>query len=172
MFYGHLKGHVEALLFAAGDPLAAKDIARVLEIEECHAAALLAELREEMQAENRGLTVVEVAGGYQLCTKPELAEVIAKLEPPQETRLSAAALETLAIIAFRQPVTRQEIEDIRGVKADSALNTLLERGLIRELGRKEGIGRPILYGTTPEFLQCLGINSLSDLPPLPDPQQE
>lgn len=166
MFYRHLKGHVEALLFANGAPVAIDKLAQILEIDSENAAMLLEELKQDMAASDRGLTIVEVAGGYQLCTKPDLAPVLEKLVDIQEARLSAAAMETLAIVAFKQPVTRQEIENIRGVKVDGVVNTLLERGLIRETGRKEAIGRPILYGTTNEFLNCFGLKSLADLPNL------
>ncbi|MDU4962117.1 MAG: SMC-Scp complex subunit ScpB [Sporomusaceae bacterium] len=166
MFYQHLKGHVEALLFAAGDPVPVVKLAKLLEIDELTVRDLLDELRGDMEQEGRGLTLVEIAGGYQLCTKPELAPVIVKLAEIPDSRLSVAALETLSIIAFRQPVTKPEIEAIRGVKVDGVVNTLIERQLIREMGRKDVIGRPILYGTTEVFLQCFGLKDLSDLPDL------
>lgn len=168
MFYSHLKGHIEALLFASGEPLSATKLSKVLEIEEQHVILLLAQLNNDFAGDNRGLTLVEVAGGYQLCTKPELATVVEKLANIREVKLSTAAMETIAVIAFKQPITKQEIEAIRGVKVDKALATLVERGLVKELGRKEAMGRPILYGTTEAFLQCFGLNSLNDLPPLAD----
>ncbi len=166
MFYGHLKSHLEALLFASGDPVAAAKLAAILEISEESLDLLAAQLTADMASNERGLTVVRVAEGYQLCTKPSLADVVTKLVQFQDHRLSMAALETLSIIAFKQPITKQEIEAIRGVKIDRVLSNLVERQLIRELGRKEAIGRPILYGTTLDFLKCLGLNSLKDLPPL------
>lgn len=167
MFYEHLKGHIEALLFASGDPLPAAKIADILSVpDEQHIILLIEEIKKQMNSESRGLTIVEVAGGFQICTKPELAATIEKLAEVQEVRLSSAAMETLSIIAFKQPITRQEIENIRGVQMDKLLNTLLERGLIKELGRKEVIGRPILYGTTEEFLKCFGLKSLEQLPDL------
>ncbi|MDF2501077.1 MAG: scpB [Anaerosporomusa subterranea] len=166
MFYQHLKGHIEALLFAAGDPTPAAKLAKLLEIDEQTAIELIDELQSEMEQEGRGITVVEVAGGYQMCTKPELASVVEKLAEVPDSRLSPAALETLSIIAFRQPVTKPEIEAIRGVKVDGVVNTLLDRQLIREMGRKDVIGRPILYGTTEVFLQCFGLKNLKDLPDL------
>lgn len=168
MFYQHLKGHIEALLFANGSPLTAEKLAHILEIDSENVGILLEELRQDMAASDRGLTIVEVAGGYQLCSKPELAPVVGKLVEVQEARLSLAAMETLAIVAFKQPVTRQEMEHIRGVSVDGVVSTLLERGLIKEVGRKEAIGRPILYGTTDDFLQCFGLKSLNDLPNLAD----
>jgi segregation and condensation protein B len=166
VFYEHLKGSVEALLFARGDPLPANQIAQLLTIPVESVVNLLDGLSRDMEKSERGLIIVEVAGGYQLCTKPELAATVEKLAHVQEARLSPAAMETVAIIAFRQPVTRQEVEAIRGVGADKMLNNLIERGLIRELGRKDAIGRPILYGTSEQFLQCFGLKDLKDLPPL------
>lgn len=168
MFYSHLKGHIEALLFASGEPLPLVKIAQVLEIDTEHVKLLIDQLCEDLAQENRGLTILEIAGGYQLCTKPSLASVVERLAHVREARLSAAAMETIAVIAFKQPVTKQEIEAIRGVKVDKPLATLIERGLVKELGRKETIGRPILYGTTETFLQCFGLKSLVELPPLAD----
>lgn len=168
MFYSHLKGHVEALLFASGEPLPVAKMAAILNVEPDNIIRLLEQLKEDYSDENRGLTLVEVAGGYQLCTKPELSEFVGKLAHIREAKLSAAALETVAVIAFKQPITKQEIEMIRGVKVDKPLATLIDRGLVKEIGRKETIGRPILYGTTEEFLQCFGLKSLADLPPLAD----
>ncbi len=164
MFYQHLQGSIEALLFASGQPLPAAKIAQMLDIDIDHVYALIVEMTDAMKTEERGLTIVEVAGGYQLCTKPALIDIVSKLAEVQDSKLSAAALETLAIIAFKQPVTKQEIENIRGVKTDRVVTTLLDRTLIKEIGRKEAIGRPILYGTTNEFLQCFGLKNLDDLP--------
>lgn len=166
MFYSHLKGHIEALLFASGEPISASRLSDILNIEEQHIALLIAQLNEELADDSRGLVIVEVAGGYQLCTKPELAAVVEKLANVKETKLSSASMETISIIAFKQPITRQEIENIRGVKVDKALTTLIEYGLVKELGRRETIGRPILYGTTDEFLNFFGLKSLEDLPSL------
>jgi segregation and condensation protein B len=168
MFYAHLKKHIEALLFAAGEPVSAAQLAQITGIGAEHINLLVAQLIEDMAAKERGLTIMEVAGGYQMCTKPELAETIEKLAEVQETRLSPAALETIAIIAFKQPITKQEIEHIRGVKVDGVVNMLAERRLIKEVGRKEAIGRPILYGTTEDFLKCFGLRNLNDLPELPE----
>lgn len=168
MFFEHLQGPLEALLFASGDPVSASKLAEILEVKEDHIHSLIAELQKDMTASHRGLTIVEVAGGYQLSSKPELAGTVEKLAVVQDNRLSTAALETLSIIAFKQPITRQEIENIRGVKADRMIHNLLERRLIKELGRKDAIGRPILYGTTDEFLCCLGLRRIQDLPSLAD----
>ncbi|HWR38058.1 MAG TPA: SMC-Scp complex subunit ScpB [Patescibacteria group bacterium] len=175
MFYRHLKGPIEALLFANGNPLPAAKLALLLNIDEENVQLLLAEMAADMAGDGRGLMLQEVAGGYQLCTKPELVDTVNLLVTTPESRLSSAAMETLAIIAFKQPITRQEMEAIRGVKVDGVVTTLLERGLIREAGRKEAVGRPILYITTDVFLQCFGLNTLQDLPALsqflPDPDQ-
>ncbi len=166
MFYNHLKGHIEALLFACGKPIPAGRLAEILEVTQQHIELLIAQMNEEMADGSRGLVISQVAGGYQLCTRPELATVVERLGQVQETRLSMAAMETLSIIAFKQPITKQEIESIRGVKVDSVVNLLVERQLIKEMGRKEAIGRPILYGTTEEFLSCFGLSSLEELPDL------
>lgn len=168
MFYEHLKGNIEAVLFAAGQPVTEVQLAEMLSVEKEHICILLAQMKSEMEDANRGLTILEVAGGYQLCTKAEFAETVARLAEVQPNRLSKAALETLSVIAFKQPITRAEIEEIRGVQVDRVLQNLIDKELIKELGRKEVIGRPILYGTTEVFLNCFGMDSLSDLPPLPD----
>ena len=166
LFYDYMKAHVEALLFAHGTPVQAQRLAAILDISVEHVDHLLCLLEEEYAKPGRGLMIRRVAEGFQLCTKPELSGVVEKLTEIPEQKLSQAALETLAVIAFRQPATRQEMEAIRGVKVDGVVNTLLECGFIREVGRKEAIGRPILYGTTDEFLIHFGLRSLDDLPKL------
>ena len=168
MFYHHLKGPIEAMLFAAGDPLKPERISELLDVPVEHVAELLRELQEDMAGSERGICLLQVAGGYQLCTKPELAAVVEKLAAFQDPKLSGPALETLSIIAFKQPVTRQDVEYIRGVQSDGVINTLVERRLVKEVGRKETIGRPLLFGTTDEFLSCFGLNSLDELPALPE----
>lgn len=172
MFYRHLISHIEAILFASGEPISLVQLSTILEMPPEQLKLLLEEMKTEMAVPMRGLTIVEVAGGYQMCTKPELAETIEKINKNSEYRLSPAAMETLAIIAFKQPITRQEIESIRGVQIDRVLNTLVERKLIKEQGRKEAVGRPILYGTTDEFLQCFGLKCLKDLPSMAEFIQE
>ena len=168
MFYDYLRAHVEALLFAAGEPLSIKRIAEILQTETETVERLIALLEEDYQSKNRGICIRRVAGGYQLVTKPDFDNLIRQLVSQQELKLSSAAMETLAIIAFKQPVTRSEIEAIRGVKVNGVVNTLLDVGLICEAGRKDSIGKPILYGTTELFLTTFGFYSLEDLPPLPD----
>jgi len=166
MFYLNFKAHIEALLFASGNPIDAKKIAQIIEVPVEHVELLIDQLILEMADDLRGLTIVKVAAGYQLCTKPELSAVVKRLAQVQDPKLSLAAMETLSIIAFKQPITKLEIENIRGVKVDKVLMRLLERQMIKEIGRKEAIGRPILYGTTDEFLKSFGLNGLQDLPPL------
>ncbi|AIF51536.1 MULTISPECIES: SMC-Scp complex subunit ScpB [unclassified Pelosinus] len=166
MFYLQYKKHVEALLFVSGDPISTHKMAQILEIPEEHINLLVEQLIQDMAEDSRGLTIVKVAAGYQLCTKPELSSILERLGQVQDNKLSAAAMETLSIIAFKQPITKLEIESIRGVKIDRVLATLNERQMIKEIGRKEAIGRPILYGTTETFLKCFGLNGLQDLPPL------
>ena len=172
MFYTNLKGNLEALLFVNGDPLSLKRIAEILEVDQENVKLLLAQLIQDMNQQERGLTIIEVAGGYQLCTKPHLAGFLEKLVQIKENKLSIPALETLSIIAFKQPITKQEIEAIRGVRVDKVLANLLERNLIKELGRKEAICRPIIYGTTEVFLKCFGLKSLEDLPELPELEEK
>ncbi|MDB4948527.1 MAG: segregation and condensation protein [Gemmatimonadetes bacterium] len=157
---------VEALLFASQSPLSAADLARAEEgLDEERVEEAVAELRAEYEREQRAFGVFEVAGGWQLLTRPEYAPVLERFDTvPSATRLSAPALETLAIVAYRQPVGRAEIEEIRGVGAGGVLKTLQERGLVEVVGRGEGLGRPLLYGTTPFFLQHFGFRFLDDLP--------
>lgn len=155
---------LECLLFVATEPVPMKTLAEVLREEEHCVQQALRLLEERLQ--ESGLQLVQVAGGYQLCTRPEFAEVMARYLQPQPSKISRAALETVAIIAYRQPITLPEIEAIRGVQSDSVVRTLLQRGLIQEVGRKQTAGRPVLYGTTPQFLHYFGLNSLEDLPEL------
>jgi segregation and condensation protein B len=164
-------GIVESLLFAAGDEgLTNKQIATVLEIEEVEAERIVRDLMDELSSNiNRGITVVQLAGTYQLATKKENSIYLKRLvESPSTSTLSQAALETLAIIAYKQPITRAEIEEIRGVKTERPLHTLVGKVLVKEVGRAEGTGRAILYGTTKEFLDYFGLRSIEELPPLPE----
>ncbi|UOE54273.1 SMC-Scp complex subunit ScpB [Bacillus sp. CMF12] len=164
------KGIAESLLFAAGDEgLSLKQIAHVLEVEELQAREIMDSLIEDYSNSSRGIMVVELAGTFQLVTKKEFSAYLKKLvESPSSASLSQAALETLAIIAYRQPITRTEIEEIRGVKTERPLQTLSAKALIKEVGRAEGTGRAYLYGTTKEFLDYFGLKSIEELPPLPD----
>jgi len=168
VFYANLKGHVEALLFINGDPVPAGQLADILNVDKVNIEEIIMQLKEEMDTSERGLTIIKVAGGYQLCTKPELAAIVEKMAQVLDNKLSVPAMETLSIIAFKQPITKQEIENIRGVRVDRVLMKLIDRLLVKELGRKKVIGRPILYGTTDEFLKCFGLDNIEDLPLLPD----
>lgn len=159
---------LEALLFASGDPLTLERAAVALFCTTGEVADLLEQLQEEYRKDNRGIELRKVAGGWQLVTKKEAAGLIRRLQEKQEVKLSNAAMETLAIVAFRQPVTKSEMEAIRGVKVDGVLGNLVELGLIAEVGRKEALGRPILYGTTEIFLRTFGLDSLEDLPQIPE----
>ncbi|QGG53853.1 SMC-Scp complex subunit ScpB [Lysinibacillus pakistanensis] len=166
-----LQSRIEALLFVVGDDgLTIKQLSQLLgEAEELVVQAMQA-LRANYEEDiMRGITVKEIAGVYQLITKSELAESIQRLvENPTVQSLSQASLEVLAIVAYKQPITRVAIEDLRGVKCERPIQTLVSRGLIKEVGRSEGTGRAILYGTTKEFLNYFGLNSIEEMPPLPE----
>ncbi|MEO5509579.1 MAG: SMC-Scp complex subunit ScpB [Longimicrobiales bacterium] len=157
---------IEALLFASDAPLTAADLARVDErLDEDTVEAVIQELRSEYETTERSFQVYELAGGYQLLTRPEFVSVLERYESvPQPSRLSNSALEVLAIIAYRQPLGRAEVEEIRGVGSSGVLRTLQDRHLIETVGRAEGLGRPLLYGTTSKFLEHFGYRSLEDLP--------
>jgi segregation and condensation protein B len=164
-----LKAILEALIFASPEPLTPKQMFKLLDAEpkEDVQAALQA-LKQEYERPG-GLQLVEVAGGYQIVTRPDLHEWVRRLFHERSTqKLSVQALETLAVIAYRQPVTALEITEIRGVNTSGVLNTLLERGLIKIAGRKQVVGRPFMYATTKEFLIRFGLNELSDLPKVED----
>ncbi|MFJ7975244.1 SMC-Scp complex subunit ScpB [Peribacillus sp. JNUCC 23] len=162
------KGIVEALLFAAGDEgLSLKQLTSVLEMAELQTKEVLKDLKEYYEDSKRGLQLVEIAGVYQLATKKEHSDYIKKLvESPGSGGLSQASLETLAIIAYKQPITKAEIEEVRGVKTERPLQTLMSKVLVKEVGRAEGAGRAYLYGTTKEFLDYFGLKTLEELPAL------
>jgi len=168
LFRDQTKAALEALLFVASEPLSVQALARIAEVDVADALELLRELAGDYEERPGGLKLVEAADTWQMCTRPEYAPYIERLYRRSGTGLSRAAVETLAIIAYRQPITRTELELIRGVKVDSPLSTLLERNLIEEKGRREGPGRPVLYGTTLDFLKYFGLKNLSDLPSLED----
>ncbi len=159
---------IDALLFASSEPLSVKMLSEITGFAPEDVKHFLDRLTELYNRPGHGLRLVEVAQGYQLVTRPEHHSYIEKLRQGREKLLplSRAALETLGIIAYYQPVTRAKIEAIRGVKVDHVLANLLERGLIKEVGRSEGPGRPVLYGTTSKFLEYFGLKDLTDLPPL------
>lgn len=169
-----MKAIVEGLLFIVGDEgIDSKQIADVLQISDMVAVELIEELKADYTKESRGIDLVEVAGVYQLTTKRDHAEYFKRLvQSPTTSTLSQAALETLAIIAYKQPITRAEIEEIRGVKTERPLTTLMSKSLIKEVGRAEGTGRAYLYGTTKDFLEYFGLKTLEELPPLPEKLNE
>ena len=153
---------LEALLFAAGDPISKEKIADLMNTGIVEVSKLLRQLDKDL--EDRGIILRETSAGWQLSTRPEYFNVVDKLSEAVNQKLSAAMMETLSIIAFMQPVTKVEIEEIRGVNIDRAITKLVELELIEEVGRKPVVGRPILYGTTENFLQTFGIKSLKELP--------
>ena len=157
---------VEALLFASDSPLEAERIREVLDLADAAAArALVEELRARYDAAERALTVVEVGGGFRMVTRPDIAPWLLRLAKTRtRARLSRPALETLAIVAYRQPVSRPEVDVLRGVNSEGVLDNLLERRLLRIAGRKEAPGRPFLYETTREFLVAFGLRDIGDLP--------
>lgn len=166
-----MQGALEAVLFAAGEPLSVAELAQVMQLEKSQVWELLTSLQQCYEAETRGLLLRETAGGWQLVTKPLFYNMLLALTEKKEIKLTNAAMETLAIVAFKQPVTRAEMESIRGVKVDGVLNTLLDLGLVVEAGRKKAVGNPILYATTDKFLTVFGLNSLKELP-LVEPTEE
>jgi len=165
----HLKPIVEALIFASPEPITLKTLYKLLDGEPKEDVdAALAAVKADYERPG-GLQIVEVAGGYQIVTRPDLHEWVRRLFHERSTsKLSVQALETLAVIAYRQPVTSLEIGEIRGVSTSGVINTLLERHLIKIVGRKQVVGRPFMYATTKEFLIRFGLNDLSDLPKVED----
>ena len=156
---------LEALLFVADSPVPLSDLAQAVLASEDDTEAALNRLAARLN-ENSGLQLVKIAGGYQICTKQEHSEAIARFLRPQKQRLSRSALEVLAIVAYRQPLTSNEIDIVRGVQSDHAIRSLMDKNLIEEIERKQAPGRPILYGTTQHFLHQFKLDSLSELPPL------
>ena len=175
--------HIEVVIDAASqigatDPAHIADVrlesamSAIMDCEEPDVVELARDLQAKLTSEGSGLTVQRVAGGYQLVTRPEAYATVERLSQVTDRHLSAPTMETLSIIAFKQPITKPEIEQLRGVRVERALAKLLELDLICELGRKQVIGRPILYGTTATFLRCFGLDSLDDLPQLPTTEDE
>lgn len=156
---------VEAVLFAMGDSVEMSKLTHVLEISEKEVREIIEEMNKSYEKSERGIYIVELENSFQLCTKPDLYEYLIKVaKAPRKYVMSDTLLETLSIIAYKQPVTRIEVEKIRGVSCDHAVNKLLEFNLIQELGRLDAPGRPLLFGTTEEFLRTFGVKSLGDLP--------
>lgn len=169
----YYKGVIEGLLFASGDEgMTVKQISKIIDIDEEQVALAIDQLKNDYKETDRGLMIMQSHEVIHLTTKPEHSKYYKKmLENPNTTRMSQAALETLAIIAYKQPITKTEIEEIRGVGSDRPVKTLLARSLIEEAGRKESPGRPILYRTSKEFLTYFGLTSLDELPEIPDPSE-
>lgn len=162
-------GIIESLLFASGEPVSLDKISSVLEIEKNIVKKIIEDMKEYYRDMKRGIMIREINGNYQLYSKLEYGEYVKKLfQTPVKHSLSQAAYETLAIIAYNKPIAKAEIDSIRGVNSESAIAKLIERGLIREAGRMDMPGKPILYETTEEFLRCFGLSSYDDLPPLTD----
>jgi segregation and condensation protein B len=160
---------LEAVLFAAEEPVDANTLAQVLEVPTGDVLIALADLRRQYVDEGRGFVLREAGGGWRLYTDPNVAPYVERFVLAGRTaRLSQAALETLAIVAYKQPVTRAQVGEIRGVDADAAVRNLVGRGLIEEVGRDPGPGQALLYGTTTAFLERLGLNGVDELPPLPE----
>ncbi len=166
---GSLKGRIEAILFVAGEAVLVNELARALEISLEELETALNELRDEYDFAQRGFCLKRFGQHVQLATRALYSEdVVRLLQPVQKQSLSQAVMETLAVVAYRQPVTKAEVEQIRGVKCDYSIHSLVTKNLITEVGRKDTLGRPILYGTTEEFLSHFGLEALEDLPPMPD----
>jgi segregation and condensation protein B len=167
-----IKSVLEAIFFIAGEPLSIDTLKKILEMDGTEIERLVRELIAEYTIKNMGLLIAEVAGGIQMVTNPACAPWVKKLlSTAVPTKLSQPSLETLAIIAYKQPIIKAEIEAIRGVNSDGVVKTLLDRRLVKILGRKEVPGRPLMYGTTKEFLQYFGLKDLSELPTLKEFQE-
>ncbi len=167
-----MRVRIEAILFATEQPLSLRRVAEVLSTTSGRARKIIDALAEEYDTQGRGFGIQEIAGGYQVLTRPEFGGVVQQLfKVNRRHRLSAAALETLAIVAYKQPVIRAEIEDIRGVQAGPLLRSLMDQGLVKIVGRAESLGRPMLYGTTKKFLMYFGLTSPKDLPPVEELQK-
>ena len=170
---GNLQGRIEAILFVSGEAVGIRELAKALGIDVPVVREALNQMRDEYDFQQRGFVIKEFGEKVQLATRPLYAEdVVRLLQPVQQQSLSQAAMETLAVVAYRQPVTKAEIEQIRGVKCDYSVQSLTAKGLIREVGRKDAVGRPILYGTTDAFLSHFGIRNLEELPPMPENPEE
>lgn len=168
-----LTGVLEAILFTMGEAVEVSRLAEALEVKEKEVRRQLAIMQEHYQSSERGIALIWLEDSVQLCTKPEMYEYLIRIaKTPRKMTLTETVLETLSIIAYKQPVTRAEIERIRGVSCDHAINRLLEYDLICELGRMDAPGRPLLFGTTEQFLRCFGVKSIEELPEINPVQVE
>lgn len=169
----NIQAAIEAILFTMGDSVEASRLAEALEIEKAQVTEAVKKMKERYEEEDRGIRILELEDAYQLCTKTEYYEYLIRIaKQPKKYALTDVLLETLSIVAYKQPVTRLEIEKIRGVKCDHPINKLLEYGLIEEVGRLDAPGRPILFGTTEDFLRSFGVSSVSELPQMSPEQVE
>jgi len=165
------KGIIESILFTMGESVPLEKLAAVLEIDKEKAKAIITQMMSDYEKENHGIQIIELDGAYQMCTKKQMYEYLIKIaRQPKKQVLTDVLLETLSIIAYKQPVTRMEIEKIRGVSSGHAVNKLVEYNLVCEIGRLDVPGRPLLFGTTEEFLRSFGVNSIEELPQ-PEPEQ-
>jgi len=166
-----IEGVIEAILFAMGDSVELAQIARAIEQDVSTTEKIIRNMMIRYQEEDRGIQIIELENSFQLCTKKEYYDALIRIAmQPKKPVLTDVMLETLSIIAYKQPVTKAEIEKIRGVKCDHAINKLIEYDLIREIGRLDAPGRPLLFGTTEQFLRCFGVQGLDELPEM-DPVQ-
>jgi segregation and condensation protein B len=162
-----LRRAVEAVLFVSDEPMPTGALAQTLEVDRASVESALEDLAAGYEARSGGVVLRNVAGGWRLSTHPDAAPFVERFVlSSRHSRLTRAALETLSIVAYKQPVTRHQISAIRGVDSDGVVRALTDRGIVAEVGREDAPGRPVLYGTTPEFLERLGLDSLSSLPPL------
>lgn len=162
-----IKGIIEGVLYIWGEPLSIDSLSEILELDKDNLKNIMEEIKSEFNYNRRGLQIIQIKNSYQLCTRVEHYDYIKKLITPKNNKgLSNAALETLSIISYKQPITRVEIESIRGVKCDKSISTLTEKGLVEEKGRLDRTGKPIIYGTTNDFLKHFGLKDINDLPKL------
>lgn len=167
------KAIIEAILFTMGESVELEKIANTIELDKNKTKKLIQEMQDELNQSTRGVTIMELDGSYQMCTKTEMYEYLIKIaKQPKKRVLTDVLLETLSIIAYKQPVTRVEVEKIRGVSSDHAISKLVEYNLVCELGRLDAPGRPLLFGTTEEFLRSFGVHSVDELPVLSPVQVE
>lgn len=160
-----LEAQIEAILFTMGEAVEVEAIAAAVEHDEDTVRKIIRNMMDKYDAEDRGIQIIEIDNSFQMCTKAQMYESIVKIaHVPKKHILTDVMLETLSIVAYKQPITRLAVENIRGVKCDHAINKLIEYNLISEIGRLDAPGRPILFGTTEEFLRCFGIKSIEDLP--------
>ena len=163
----NLEAAVEAILFASGDSVEITKIAKAIEQDTETTRKLIRNMMDGYEQEERGIRIIELEDSFQMCTKTEMYDYLVRIaKQPRKIELTEVVLETLSIIAYKQPITKLEIEKIRGVKCDHAVNKLIEYNLVRELGRLDAPGRPLLFGTTEEFLRNFGVQSIADLPPV------